>query len=74
MNLTATKRLKMRILEWGMTQTSVAERLGISYQAFFNKLHNRSEFKAGEIKQICKILDIADKDAYFFCEENSQNG
>ncbi len=74
MNLTSTNRLRRKIFEAGMTQTFVAENLGISYQTFFNKLHNKSEFKASEIKQICKILNIADKDAYFFAEDISQNG
>lgn len=74
MNLTSTNKVKAKMLELGITQTYIADSLGISYQALSNKLHNKTEFKASEIKKMCSILDIADKDAYFFCENISQNG
>lgn len=72
--MTDTNKLKARLLEKGLTQSEIADKLKISYQSFNYKLHNINEFKASEIKKLCEILDISNKDAYFFCEENSQNG
>lgn len=66
--LTATNKLKAKLSEKGLTQSEVADKLGISYQAFSYKLNNKSEFKASEIETLCKELDISDKDAYFFCD------
>lgn len=64
--VTASNKLKARILEKGLTQTNVAAKLGISYQSFNYKLNNVREFKASEIKNLCEILDISNKDDYFF--------
>lgn len=72
--LTATNKLKAKLSENGLTQSMVADKLGISMQSFSYKLNNKVEFKASEIKTLCRILDIQDKDAYFFCDENSQSG
>ena len=52
--------------EKGFSQILLAEKLGISYQAFNNKLHNKSEFKASEIQMLCDLLCLENKDAYFF--------
>lgn len=72
--MTNTKKLKARLVEKGMSQTEAAKAIGISYQSFNNKLRNALEFKASEIEKLCDILDISDKDAYFFCNHISQNG
>lgn len=71
---TNTRKLRGKILEKGYTYQDIAKRLNISYQSFSNKVNNKTEFKASEILIICDMLDIADKDGYFFCEINSQNG
>lgn len=65
---TNTKKLRGKIFENGFTYEQLASKLGISYQAFSNKVNNKSEFKASEIQTLCEILDINDKDIYFFCE------
>ena len=72
--MTATNKLKSKLIECGFTQTTIARMLNISYQAFNNKLNNKLDFKASEIDALCEILGIEDKDAYFFCGSNSQNG
>lgn len=64
--MTNTNLLKARIIEKGFTQAEIAEKLGISYQSFNYKLNNRTEFKASEIEALCEILEIEDKDLYFF--------
>lgn len=64
--ITATKLLKAKIVEKGLTYAKVAELLNISYQSLCYKINNKVEFKASEIEKLCEILDIDDKDAYFF--------
>lgn len=74
--MTATKKLKAQMQLKGFSQTTCAEKLGISYQAFNNKLLNKVEFKASEIIALCSLLDIREQEikSYFFCEWYSQNG
>ena len=72
--LTATNKLKAKLSEKGLTRSEIADKLGISMQSFSYKLNNKVEFKASEIKKLCKELDILDKDAYFFYDNDSQNG
>ncbi len=71
--MTNTLKLKAKLAEYGLSQTTIAEMIGISYQAFNNKLNNRmlsngkrAEFKVSEIEPLCKLLNIKDKDSYFF--------
>lgn len=72
--MTATNKLKAKLSEFNLTQSEIADKLGISMQSFSYKLNNKVEFKASEIKTLCSILKITDKDAYFFCDAISQNG
>ena len=57
-----------------MTQEQIAKKLNISYQSLSYKINNKTDFKASEIQTLCDILKITDKDQYFFCSKNSQNG
>lgn len=69
MNMTATNVLKAKMVECGVTQKVIAEALGISHQGLQNKLNNKTEFKASEIKTISKMLGIEkNKDIYFFAD------
>lgn len=72
--MTATNLLKAKIKECGFTQAKVADLLGLSYQSFSYKLNNRVDFKASEIETLCTVLNIHNKDSYFFCSLISQNG
>ncbi len=63
-----TQKLKGRIVEKGLTQGDVANRLGISKTALNNKINGKTEFTAREIKALVIILGINDIDAYFFCD------
>lgn len=72
--MTATNKLKAKLSEYRLTNEKIADKLGISAQSFSYKLNNKVEFKASEINALCKILNITDKDDYFFCEVISQNG
>ena len=60
------KLLKARIVEKGYTQGEIAEKIGISATAFNNKITGKVDFKASEIFKLSEILDIDNKDAYFF--------
>lgn len=71
---TNTSKLKARIIEMGLTQEQIAKILNISYQTLSYKINNKTDFKASEIQTLCEILNITDKDKYFFCSENSQYG
>ena len=65
--MTDTNELRSLIVKNGYTQTSIAEKIGISYKSFSYKLNNKVEFKVSEIEALCSILGITDKDKYFFC-------
>lgn len=64
--MTATNKLKAKMVEAGITQAELAKILGISYQAMNYKINNRSEFKVSEIEAVSSALKIRNKDEYFF--------
>lgn len=55
-----------KIAENGYTKTSFAEALGISRATLVKKLNNSVDFTASEIQKVSILLDIKDKDKYFF--------
>lgn len=61
-------KLLGRIKEYGYTQASVANILGISENAFTNKIKCRHYFTALEIASICNLLAIVKEEIgiYFF--------
>lgn len=63
--MTATNKLKAKMVEAGITQAELAKILGISYQAMNYKINNRSEFKVSEIEAVASALKIRNKDEYF---------
>lgn len=65
--MTATNLIKAKMQEHKLTNAQIAKLLEISAQSFSYKLNNKVEFKASEIVKLCEILDIKDKEAYFFC-------
>ncbi len=64
-----TALLKGSITAAGYTQESFAKVLGISAQSLNYKLNNIREFKVSEIMKVCDILDIINKDEYFFVQK-----
>lgn len=72
--MTNTKEIRSLMAKRGLTQCDMAKALGMSYQSFSYKLNNKVEFKASEIEALCDVLAIRDKDFYFFCSIDSQNG
>ena len=65
------KKLLGRIKEYGHTQGSVANLLGISENAFTNKIKCRHYFTSLEIASICNLLGITKEEIgiYFFAIE-----
>lgn len=64
--MTNTNLLKSEIIKKGMTLTEFASSLGISATSFSYKLNNKRCFTVNEILKICELLEIRDKDEYFF--------
>ena len=62
-------KLLGRIKEYGYTQESLAMSIGKDKSTLSAKLKNKGEFKAAEIDNICKLLDIPNDEIgkYFFC-------
>lgn len=56
--MTDTEKLRELILKSGMKYSYIAEQIGISRYSLQKKIENNNEFKAGEIKKICKLLKI----------------
>lgn len=63
---TNSNLLRGRIAEMGYTQKEVAKMIGITHQSFSDKINNKSHFKVSEIIKLCDVLEISDKDRYFF--------
>jgi DNA-binding Xre family transcriptional regulator len=61
-------KLKGRMAELGLTQTSLAASIKINESTMSQKLCGKSAFTTTQIDEICKVLDIANEDigAYFF--------
>lgn len=50
--------LKGRIIEKGLTQEKLAEKIGISQNTMSGRICGHSSFRVDEVKKICRILEI----------------
>lgn len=66
--MTNTTLLEQYIEKSGYKKSFIAKQLGITAYALALKINNKSEFKAGEMTILCKLLKInaRDKEAIFF--------
>lgn len=66
--MTNTLMLKTAIVERGFTIKDIAAKMELSPCGFHNKLHNRRDFKAGEISRLADLLMLDDRkrDQIFF--------
>ena len=66
--MTDSLELDYAIKKAGLDRQKVAGLLGISQMAFFNKIHNRTEFKASEIEALKQALNLSNeqRDKIFF--------
>ena len=69
--MTNTELLRRRIASSGYKLTFIAQKCGLTYQGFLNKLNNESEFRSGEIMAIRDLLDIPceEADEIFFAKD-----
>ena len=69
-NLTNTDLLKRKIDESGYKMQFIAEYIGVSYQALYNKIGNKTEFLASEIMKLSELLKLTDEERneIFFAE------
>ena len=56
--MTNTTLLKAKIDASGYKMKYIANRIGLSYQGFLNKIRNKTDFTAPEIKSLCELLHI----------------
>ena len=69
--MTNTELLKQKIDESGYKMQFIAEQIGVSYQALYNKIGNKTEFLASEIMKLSELLKLTDEErnAIFFVEK-----
>ena len=70
--MTDTKKLLRIIEESGLKKGFIAQKLGITTYGLQKKIENHNQFKATEIKILCKILNINSlkrKEEIFFAEK-----
>ena len=56
--MTNATLLKAKIDASGNKMKYVADRIGLTYQGFLNKIRNKTDFTAPEIKGLCELLLI----------------
>lgn len=68
--MTNTAALRKKIKESGYKIAFIAEKVGITYQAFLHKINNESEFKANEIQILHDILKLTidEREVIFFAK------
>lgn len=56
----------------GMTQTDVAQKIGVSVATLNKKLRGHTDFTQTEIRNICRVLEIPDVEipSYFFTQKH----
>ena len=59
--MTDTLKLKSLFILNGLTQSEVANKLGITFQSLNLKINNKREFTQSEICKLCDILKIKNK-------------
>lgn len=66
------QRLKLFLKEKGVSQSSVAQRLGLSVKGFNAVLNGHAHLKADTLEQVCKLIGTSPGD--FFTYEFQENG
>lgn len=60
--MTNTELLKAKIDESGYKIHYIAEKCGLTYQGFLNKMNNKTQFTAPEIKTLRILLNLSPED------------
>ena len=67
--MTNSLLLKAKMVEKGLTIQKLAETIGISHTSMSYKINNKRDFTVKEICALCNVLEIDDKDLYFFANK-----
>jgi hypothetical protein len=62
------ERLISKIDEINIPISTITEKLGMSRQAFYNRISGKCEFKVSEVEKVCEILRLTseEKSTIFF--------
>lgn len=60
--MTNSELLRQKIEQSGYKLRFLAEQIGVTYQAFLNKINNRSEFRAKEIQALYELLNLTEEE------------
>lgn len=68
--MTNTNELQAAIAESGITIVALARKLGITREALYSKIQNKTEFKASEIVALSSALRLSarERDRIFFAK------
>lgn len=72
--MTNTQLLEEKIQQSGLKKISIAKKLDVSQTTLTALINNRAEFRASQIRTMCRILDIkddAEMKAIFFAENGA---
>lgn len=72
--MTNTTLLKAKIDASGYKMKYIANRIGLSYQGFLNKIRNKTDFTAPEIKSLCELLHIGTEEMAVDRDNVGQDG
>ena len=69
--MTDSQKFKDYMREHGYTVKTLAEQIGISHEALYQKIANERSFKATEIMRISEVfgMSTAERDEIFFAKE-----
>lgn len=60
--MTDSRLLYEKIDKSGYKLRFIAEKIGVTYQCFLNKINNRSEFRASEIQMLYELLSMTEEE------------
>ena len=70
--MTNTERLRKIISNSGLKYSYIAEKIGLTYQGFKNRIENKNLFNVEEVDKLCTLLNITDvyqKEEIFFAKQ-----
>lgn len=73
--MTNADLLEIALIKCKISKKELAEHIGISHQALYNKLNNVAEFKASEIFKISELLNLSgsERESIFFAHQVENN-
>lgn len=68
MNQRRFGKIRGKMAEYGLSQASFADKIGLTQQSVANKLSGKTAFTVRDVENICKLFDISRNEIgdYFF--------